>query len=238
VQAGVDISTAILYDPHATRPQFPYAAMLYDILARIRSTATVGTYNRFARAFQDWSRGQVKQAHNRSIERMPSSEEFILMRRATIGGAMVEAMVEYSLDLDIPDYVFEHPTIRAMSDATTDIMTWPNDLCSFNKEQADGDYQNLVCILMIERNINLQGAVDLLTDMLAQRVQDYVDLKATLPSWGPDVDAPLAIYLKNLEHFVQGTILWYYSVPRYFRDIDVSDREDLTIPLFPPSEQI
>ena len=71
------------------------------------------------------------------------------MRRATIGGAMVEgelytriyaaiipestnscvmilAMVEYSLDLDVPDYVFDHPTIRAMSDATTDIMTWPN----------------------------------------------------------------------------------------------------------------
>ena len=36
------------------------------------------------------------------------------------------AMVEYSLDLDIPDYVFEDPTFQAMSDATTDIMTWPN----------------------------------------------------------------------------------------------------------------
>jgi len=35
-------------------------------------------------------------------------------------------MVEYSLDLDIPDYVFEDPTFQAMSDATTDIMTWPN----------------------------------------------------------------------------------------------------------------
>jgi len=35
-------------------------------------------------------------------------------------------MVEYSLDLDIPDHVFEHPIVQAMSDATTDIMTWPN----------------------------------------------------------------------------------------------------------------
>jgi len=91
------------------------------------------------------------------------------MRRATIGGAMVEgknhvfawlyvltniasAMIEYSLDLDLPDVVFENPIIKAMSDATTDLMTWPNvchlfvpyldcglftlrleqDLCSFN----------------------------------------------------------------------------------------------------------
>ena len=36
------------------------------------------------------------------------------------------AMIEYSLDLDIPDHVFENPIVRAMSDATTDIMTWPN----------------------------------------------------------------------------------------------------------------
>jgi hypothetical protein len=36
------------------------------------------------------------------------------------------AMIEYSLDLDLPDIVFENPIIKAMSDATTDLMTWPN----------------------------------------------------------------------------------------------------------------
>ena len=48
------------------------------------------------------------------------------MRRATIGGALVEAMVEYSLDLDMPAHVFEDPVVKAMSDAAIDIMTWPN----------------------------------------------------------------------------------------------------------------
>lgn len=77
---------------------------------------------------------------------MPSIDDFIVSRRATIGAALVEgvscslymtylylvltrhctAMLEYSLDLDIPDYVFEDPIVKAMSDATTDIMTWPN----------------------------------------------------------------------------------------------------------------
>lgn len=36
------------------------------------------------------------------------------------------AIVEYSLDLDLPDEVFESPIIKAMSDATNDLMTWPN----------------------------------------------------------------------------------------------------------------
>lgn len=41
-------------------------------------------------------------------------------------------MVEYSIRINLPDYVFQDPVIRAMSDATSDIMTWPNDILSFN----------------------------------------------------------------------------------------------------------
>lgn len=36
------------------------------------------------------------------------------------------ASIEYSLDLDLPDDVFENPIVQAMSDATNDLMTWPN----------------------------------------------------------------------------------------------------------------
>lgn len=44
--------------------------------------------------------------------------------------SLCTAMVEYSLDIDLPDYVFEDPIVIAMSHATTDIMTWPN-VCGF-----------------------------------------------------------------------------------------------------------
>ena len=36
------------------------------------------------------------------------------------------AIAEYSLDLDIPDHVFEHPIVKAMSNATSDMMAWAN----------------------------------------------------------------------------------------------------------------
>lgn len=35
-------------------------------------------------------------------------------------------MVEYSLDIDLPSYVFQDPIVIAMSQAISDIMTWPN----------------------------------------------------------------------------------------------------------------
>ncbi|KAN0079854.1 Isoprenoid synthase domain containing protein [Tylopilus felleus] len=234
VDAGHHISRSVITDPDNPRPEYPYAAMLYDLLSRFRETSTPCAYKRFIRAFEAWSDSQVTQSRNRLQDRIPSVEEFILMRRATIGGAMVEAMVEYSLDLDLPDEVFENPIIKGMSDATNDLMTWPNDLCSFNKEQSDGDYQNLVFCIMHERNVGLQAAIDILTEMLSQRVEDYVELKKQLPSFGSDVDRELARYLHALENFVQGTVLWYYLSPRYFRGIDVTNRENLVVPLFEP----
>ena len=67
---------------------------------------------------------------------------------------------------------------------------------------------------MIERDCDLQAAVDALTDMLAQRVADYARYKAQLPSFGAEVDAELARYNKAIEQFTQGTVVWYYYSPR------------------------
>ena len=49
--------------------------------------------------------------------------------------------------------------------------------------------------------------------MLDVRVTEYLDLKNSLPSFGKEVDAQLAKYLTALEHFVQGTVVWYYNSP-------------------------
>ena len=69
---------------------------------------------------------------------------------------------------------------------------------------------------MAERKVDLQAAVNILTDMLAARVQEYAELKKKLPSFGAEIDARLAVYHENLEHFVQGTVVWYYNSPREY----------------------
>ncbi|KAI0655721.1 terpenoid synthase [Cubamyces menziesii] len=238
VQVGVDISMAVLKHPDAAPPDFPYAAMLHHIWRRFRATASPGACNRFFGAVEGWMNSQVEQARNRSTDEIPSVESFIVLRRQTIGGPIVEAMVEYSLDLQIPENVWEHPVLQEMSKAVIDIMTWPNDLCSFNKEQADGDFQNLVFCIMIERDTDLQSAVDILTDMLATRVADYVRYKAQLPSFGPEVDAELARYHKAIEQYTQGTVVWYYHSPRYFRGQDVCGKHDIIVPVYKREQSV
>ncbi|KIK65943.1 hypothetical protein GYMLUDRAFT_239618 [Collybiopsis luxurians FD-317 M1] len=230
-QKGVDICLSVFQNPDIPTG-FPYAEMLRSLWATLTRSSTKGVCERFAIAAENFCKSQVRQAGNRADRMILPVKDFIVMRRHTIGGALVEAMVEYSLDIDIPDYVFAHPIIREMSDATNDIMTWPNDICSFNKEQADGDYQNLVYCVMVERGVELQMAIDIVTDMVQERVREYTYLKAQLPSFGPDIDKEVARYLKALEHFVQGTVVWYYS-PRYFGDLDLSVKEKLVVPVLP-----
>jgi hypothetical protein len=36
------------------------------------------------------------------------------------------ALMEYTVQASIPDHVFEHPTMIKLSQAITDILTWPN----------------------------------------------------------------------------------------------------------------
>jgi hypothetical protein len=64
--------------------------------------------------------------------------------------------------------------------------------------------------------MDLQSAVDTLTEMIAQRVRDYAELKASLPSFGTEVDAELARYLAELEHETYGSVRWYYESPSAF----------------------
>lgn len=53
-------------------------------------SASAGTIARFGRAVEAFTNSQIQQARNRSLSQMPCVNDFILMRRATIGAALVE----------------------------------------------------------------------------------------------------------------------------------------------------
>ncbi|KIK65941.1 hypothetical protein GYMLUDRAFT_257858 [Collybiopsis luxurians FD-317 M1] len=230
-QQGVDVCLSVFQNPDKPTG-FPFAEMLRSLWAILTRSSPKGVCERFAIAVENFCKAQVRQAGNRADRMILPVNDFIVMRRHTIGDALVKAIVEYSLDLDIPDYVFAHPIICEILDATNDITTWPNDICSFNKEQADGDYQNLVYCVMVEQGVELQIAIDTVIEMVQDRIKEYIHLKAQVPSFGLDIDNQVARYLKALEHFIQGTLMWYYS-PRYFGDLDLSVRDDLVVPVLP-----
>lgn len=86
---------------------------------------------------------------------------------------------------------------------------------SFNMEQAKGHTgNNIVTVLMQEKNIDIQAASDYVGVYFAELMTRFVTDKKRLPSWGASVDANVALYVSAMEHWVSGNLqvcIWLLS---------------------------
>ncbi|KDR73936.1 hypothetical protein GALMADRAFT_141701 [Galerina marginata CBS 339.88] len=196
-----------------------------SVFKRIQATTSPGSLGRFIRGLEEYFDSEVVQSRRRLQHDIPPVSEFIVLRRDTVAGPFLWALVEYSLDINLPHYVFDDPVVIEIDKAAKDIMAWQNDICSFNKEQAEDDYQNLVCSIMANRRVELQDAIGILTDMLESRVDEYINLKSRLPSFGTNIDSELMKFITGVENVIQGGIIWSYMSPRYYSSEELGGLE-------------
>jgi hypothetical protein len=117
----------------------------------------------------------AQQAIDRKRGLVPDLESYISLRRDTSGCKPCWALIEYANNLDIPDEVMESPSLLALGEAANDLVTWSNDIFSYNVEQARGDTHNMICVVMREQGLSLQEAVDFVgyvPSLLSQRPFD------------------------------------------------------------------
>jgi alpha-muurolene/germacrene-A/gamma-muurolene synthase len=57
---------------------------------------------------------------------IPDLETYINTRRDTSGCKPVFDLIEYALDLELPDCVIGHPVIEALNQGANDLVTWSN----------------------------------------------------------------------------------------------------------------
>lgn len=71
----------------------------------------------------------AQQSAHRAQRILPSLESYVPLRRDTSGCKPCFALIEYAAGIDLPDEVINHPTIRALEEATNDLVTWSNVRC-------------------------------------------------------------------------------------------------------------
>jgi hypothetical protein len=88
---------------------------------------------------------------------------------------------------------------------------------SYNKEQSRGDahWHNLVAVLMHDRGLDLQGAMDYAGQMCKDAIQRFEFNRTILPSWDEEVDRQVAIYVEGLQNWIVGSLCWHLNSPRY-----------------------
>lgn len=110
------------------------------------------------------------------------------------------------------------------------------DICSYNVEQARGDDQhNLITVIMKERGLDVQGAMDSLGAWHRELVSDFVGAMIDLTTgiWSLEVDEELKEYVWGIGNWVTANIEWGFETQRYFGSHGPDVREHQKISLLP-----
>lgn len=92
---------------------------------------------------------------------------------------------------------------------------------------------NIVTVLMAANRIDLQTASDLIGVQFRTLMKKFTEGKAKLPSWGLEVDAAVAAYVKAMEHWIIGNLDWSFKTQRYFGPQHADIKRTLMVTLRP-----
>ncbi|KAG6841093.1 hypothetical protein C0991_001900 [Blastosporella zonata] len=206
-RSTADVVLNSLYHPYTYHCPARVGKMTRDYYKRMINTASPGAQQRFIETFDFFFQSVTQQATDRANGVIPDLESYIALRRDTSG---------YANNLDIPDEVMEHPIILSLGEAANDLVTWSNDIFSYNVEQSKGDTHNMIPVVMNEEGLDLQAAVDFVGNMCRQSIDRFVEDRANLPSWGPEIDKDVATYVNGLADWIVGSLHWSFESERYF----------------------
>lgn len=209
------------------------AKLARDYWSRCVRDARPDVQARFKSSMQMFFEAVQRQAEDRGENVVPDLESYIDVRRDTSGCKPVFDLIEYSLDLELPEKVVEHPVIKALNQGANDLVTWSNDIFSYNVEQARGDTHNMICIFMAHEDLTLQEAVDRVGALCKQTIDAFVENQARVPSWGPDIDRDVQLYVNGLQEWIVGALHWSFMTRRYFGDDGTAVKKTRFVSLLP-----
>ncbi|KAJ8522361.1 hypothetical protein ONZ45_g1052 [Pleurotus djamor] len=175
-----------------------------DYWCRLIPDAGPGVQARFKETLELFFEAVNVQAQSRDAGEIPDLESYIDVRRDTSGCKPVFDLIEYAMGFDLPEIVVTDPVIKALNQGTNDLVTWSNDIFSYNVEQARGDTHNMVVILMKYHGHTLQSAIDHVGELCRQTIDAFSENRKKIPSWGPEIDKMAQAYVQGLQDWITG----------------------------------
>jgi len=220
----------------------PFNHILSDRLIRLISKASPSWNLRFTSSVQSFQASREQFMLNQS---MPSVEDYMKMRRELHGSSMGLNIAELLEIFQIPELQGAGAdALENLKRSAFDVIACSMDVISYRFDQSRGVTQNLVAILMLQKNISVQGAMNLCGDMIKDAFTSFSSfehalvglfdrersLKVPIMSWVwnslvPDTmsteeaAAILGIvkqYIQALKDCIIGSIHWAYETELFF----------------------
>jgi len=207
-----------LRNPHTPRPKGEWIGgevtrQFWELAIK---TASPGSQKRFIETFGTYTQSVVQQATDRTHKHIRTVQEYLEVRRDTIGAKPSFAILETPLDL--PEEAVRHPVIQELSILSIDMILLGNDIASYNLEQARGDdNHNIITIVMHHNKTDIKGAMDWVYNYHKELEAKFMDIyENKIPKFGEPVDTDLAQYVDGLGNWVRASDQWGFESERYF----------------------
>ena len=205
--------------PHPFDP--PLVQSFQDIWLR----ATAGRPDHWRRRFREhwlaYMAAHRGEALNRNADRLPAPEQFLELRRHSIGVQPCLDFTERCGGYTLPDDLHGSQPLREMREITADVVIFVNDIVSLVKELAVGDVNNSVVVLREQKGCTLEEAVEFTATLANERTARFTALVASLPRTLGERRVPADVrwhvdhYVEGMAHLMAGNLAWSLATSRY-----------------------
>jgi 5-epi-alpha-selinene synthase len=196
----------------------PLFQALFEIKQRIlNQSVDASLFERFVRKFETSLLASIWEARNRQEMVHPDIDTYIEWRSNTSGIFAIFALIATLLPIGLTVETLDSPEVEELSCLANLVISFANDIASFDKEQRAGDVHNLVLAIAHERQCSLEEGLKEAVVIHDTYVKAFVELEDRLIKEQADENQRRAIsgYAGALKDWMCGNLEWQWVTGRY-----------------------
>ncbi|MFD6990437.1 germacradienol/geosmin synthase [Streptomyces sp. NPDC059943] len=209
---------------------------LADLWVRTAGPMDTDARRTFRASVEDMTASWVWELTNQIQNRIPDPVDYIEMRRATFGSNMTMSLCRIGHSDVVPPEIYRSGPMKSLENAAQDYACLMNDLFSYQKEiEFEGEVHNGVLVVQSFFNCDYPTGVAIVHDLMKGRMRQFQHVAANeLPvlydDFGLDAEARAVLdgYVKELENWLSGILVWHDGCHRYKEEDLLRDRAGIT----------
>ncbi|MFI9460713.1 terpene synthase family protein [Streptomyces xiamenensis] len=163
---------------------------------------------------------------NQAFHRVPDPVDYIEMRRKTFGSDLTMSLARLGHGNLVPPEIYRSGPMRSLENAAADYACLMNDVFSYQKEiEFEGEVHNGILVVQNFFDCDRDTALRIVDDLMNGRMRQFQHVaEHELPVLYDDFALPdetreiLAGYVRELEHWLAGILIWHQDCHRYDED--------------------
>ncbi|KAH7207027.1 Presilphiperfolan-8-beta-ol synthase [Fusarium oxysporum] len=142
-----------------------------------------------------------------------TEEDYIRMRRRTVGGYPCISLIAYAHNVNLPQEAFEHTSVQECIAVGCELAWIHNDIVSYKKDVKSGIEHNIVTVLK-KNGFTTQQAMDRAGELQDECYRRWYLALTSMPVWGEATDREVLRYIEACHSFPLGDLLWSFQTDR------------------------